>query len=91
MLKVLAIPPALSAEREVCAQTWYAPPAASLGAGQAWMVRMGLNLIRLVLILIAMGEYSLSWLWSCLCLICLGTGEVMGRLRFYKAYRRIGL
>lgn len=91
MLKVLAIQPALSAEREARVQTWYAPTAASLSAGQAWMVRIGLNLISLVLILIAMGEYGLSWLWSCLCLICLGTGEVMGRLRFYKAYRRIGL
>ena len=26
-----------------------------------------------------------------LCLLFIGTREVMGRLRFYKAYRRVGL
>lgn len=91
ILKLAAISPALAAAEAARAQTWYAPTVAPLSTGRALMIRMGLNLVGLVLILAAMSGYGPAWLWSCLSLICLGTGEVVGRQRFYRAYRRLGL
>ena len=91
ILKLTAIFPALAAERAAQAQTWYAPPVAPLSTGRALTVRIGLNLAGLVLILAAISGSGPTWLWSCLCLVCFSIGEVVGRQRFYKAYRRLGL
>jgi len=91
ILKLTAISPALAAERTAQAQTWYEPPVTPLSTGRALTVRIGLNLAGLALILTAMSGSGPTWLWSCLCLVCLGTAEVVGRQRFYKAYRRLGL
>jgi len=91
ILKFTAISPALAAEKAARARTWYPSTATSLSTGQMLAVRAGLNLAGLVLILIIMGGSGPAWLWSSLCLICFGTAEVMGRLRFYNAYSRIGL
>jgi DMSO reductase anchor subunit len=91
ILKLTAIPPALAAEKATRAQTWYEPTAAPLCTGRALTVRIGLNLAGLILILAAMWVSGPKWLWACLCLVCFGTGEVVGRQRFYKAYRRLGL
>ena len=90
-LKFTAISPALAAEQAARAQTWYEPTVAPLSTGRALTVRIGLNLAGLVLILAAISESGPAWLWSCLSLACLGTAEVVGRQRFYKAYRRLGL
>ena len=72
-------------------QTWYAPSGSLVSFGRALSIRMGLNLAGLVLILAAMVGYGPTWLWTFISLACLGTGEVVGRQRFYKAYRRLGL
>lgn len=91
ILKLAAISPALAAEQAARAETWYEPTVGFLSTGRVLTVRMGLNLAGLVLILVAVIGYGPIWLWSCLCLACLGTGEAVGRLRFYNAYRRVGL
>ena len=91
VLKLTAIPPALAAEKTTQAQAWYEPTAAPLCTGRVLTVRIGLNLAGLILIMAAMWVSGPKWLWACLSLACLGTGEVMGRQRFYKAYRRLGL
>jgi len=90
-LKFTAISPALAAEQAARAQTWYEPTVAPLSTGRALTVRIGLNLAGLGLILAAISGSGPAWLWSCLSLVCLGTAEVVGRQRFYKAYRRLGL
>jgi len=91
VLKFTAISPALAAEQAARAQTWYEPTVAPLSTGRTLTVRIGLNLAGLVLILVAISGSGPSWLWPCLSLVCLGTGEVVGRQRFYTAYRRLGL
>ena len=92
ILKLTAIFPSLAAEQTARAQTWYEPTFAPLSIGRVLTVRIGLNLAGLALILLAaMSGSGPTWLWSCLSLACLGTAEVVGRQRFYKAYRRLGL
>jgi anaerobic dimethyl sulfoxide reductase subunit C (anchor subunit) len=91
ILKFTAISPALAAEQTARTQTWYEPVDAPLSISRALTVRIGLNLAGLVLILTAISRSGPTWLWACLCLACLGTAEVVGRQRFYKAYRRLGL
>jgi anaerobic dimethyl sulfoxide reductase subunit C (anchor subunit) len=91
ILKLTAISPSLAAEQAARDQTWYEPTVAHLSTARALTLRMGLNLGGLVMILAAMSGSGPTWLWSCLCLACLGTAEVVGRQRFYKAYRRLGL
>jgi len=91
ILKLAAISPALAAEQTARAQTWYEPTVAPLSSGRALTLRMGLNLAGLALILTAMCGSGPTWLWSFLSLACIGTGEAVGRLRFYKAYGRLGL
>jgi anaerobic dimethyl sulfoxide reductase subunit C (anchor subunit) len=91
ILKVAAISPALSARQAARSQTWYAPSRSFISFGRTLTVRIGLNLAGLVSILAAMVGYSPTWLWTSISLACLGAGEVFGRLRFYQAYRRLGL
>ena len=91
ILKLMAIYPALRAEHAAGDQTWYEPADTPLSINRALILRTGLNLAGLLLILAAMSGFSTPWLWSCCSLACLGTGEVVGRRRFYKAYRRVGL
>ena len=91
ILKLTAIFPSLAAEQAARDQTWYEPTVAPLSIGRALTVRMGLSLAGLALILAAINGPGPTWLWSCLSLACFGTAEVVGRQRFYKAYRRLGL
>ena len=91
ILKLSAIPPALAAGQAARAQTWYVPVVVPLATGRVLAVRIGLNLAGLIMILAAVPGYGPMWLWTCLSLACFGTGEVLGRQHFYKAYRRLGL
>ena len=91
ILKIAAISPALSAEQAARTQTWYAPSGSLVSLGRALTIRIGLNLAGLVFILAAVVGCGPTWLWTLISLACLGTGEVVGRLRFYQAYRRLGL
>jgi len=91
ILKLAAISPALTAEQAARTQTWYAPANPPLSMGRTLSVRMGINLAGLVLILSAFSGFGPAGMLPCLALACFVTGEVVGRQRFYKAYRRIGL
>jgi DMSO reductase anchor subunit len=91
ILKLTAILPALRAERAAADLTWYEPVDAPISINTVLVIRTGLNLAGLVLILAALGGFNSTWMWSCCSLACFGTGEVVGRRRFYKAYRRVGL
>jgi hypothetical protein len=91
ILKLAAVSPALAAEQSARTQTWYEPAGVRLSIGRMLIVRTVLNLIGLLLILAAMSWSGPTWLWACLCLLSLATAEILGRQRFYKSYRRIGL
>ena len=91
ILKLMAIFPALRAERAAGDQTWYELSDTPLSIKRALVIRSGLYLMGLLMILAAMSGSSSTGLWSWFSLACLGTGEVVGRRRFYKAYRRVGL
>ena len=91
MLKLAAISPALRAEKASRAQTWYETTDQSLSAGWTLAIRIGLNICGGLLILIVMNGADPAWVWSCLSLVCIGTAEIIGRRRFYKAYQRLGL
>ena len=91
ILKLAAVSPALVAEQSARTQTWYEPEGVRLSIGRMLFVRTVLNLIGLLLILAAMSWSGPTWLWACLCLVSLATAEILGRQRFYKSYRRIGL
>ena len=91
ILKLMAIFPAVRAEHAAGDLTWYEPTDKPLLINTALAIRVGLNLAGLLLILAASSGVGSTWLWSCCSLACFGTGEVVGRRRFYKAYRRIGV
>jgi len=91
IMKLSAISPALTAEQAALNQTWYDPADPPLSIGRTLSIRIGVNLAGLVLILSVLSGFGPAWMWSCLALACFGTGEVLGRQRFYRAYRRIGL
>jgi DMSO reductase anchor subunit len=91
LLGLAAISAALTAEQATQGQTWYEPVNEPLSTAQALTLRMGLNLAGLGAFSAAIGGSGSAWLWSCLALACLAAGEVLGRWRFYLAYRRVGL
>ena len=91
ILKFASISPALAAEQTARIQTWYESTAVSLSTGRIMAIRIGLYIIGLLLILAAISGSGPIWLWSCTSLVCFGTGEIVGRRRFYKSYRRLGL
>ncbi len=91
ILKLVAISPALTAEQSARTQTWYETTDEPLSAGLTLTVRNGINICGALLILIAMKGPGPTWVWSCLSLVCIGTAEIIGRRRFYKAYQRLGL
>jgi anaerobic dimethyl sulfoxide reductase subunit C (anchor subunit) len=90
-LKTMAVAPAGSALKAADQQTWYTPAAAHFNANRVWLVRMGLYLAGLSSFLIATATDEPGRVGVCLGLLCLVVGETVGRLHFYKAYRRIGL
>jgi anaerobic dimethyl sulfoxide reductase subunit C (anchor subunit) len=91
MLKLAAISPALTAEKASRAQAWYETTDQSFSASWTLAIRIGLNICGVLLILIALNGAVPAWVWSCLSLVCIGTAEIIGRRRFYKAYQRLGL
>ena len=91
VFKILAISPALTAERASRSQTWYESTDAPLSFNRALAIRLGLNIGGVLLILTAKHGPDPTWMWSCLSLVCIGAAEIIGRQRFYKAYRRLGL
>lgn len=91
ILKFAAISPAVAAEQTARIQTWYESTAVSLSTGRIMAIRIGLYIIGLLLIVTAISGSGPIWLWSCTSLVCFGTGEIVGRRRFYKSYRRLGL
>jgi anaerobic dimethyl sulfoxide reductase subunit C (anchor subunit) len=91
LLKMLAIRPALAAERTALAHSWYGPGATTLSTEGILMVRTGLYLAGLATTLAVVVGSGPAWLWSVLCLASFGTAEVVGRNQFYRSYRRVGL
>ena len=91
ILKLTAISPAVSAEEAARTQTWYAPSGTLVSVGLVLSIRIGLYLTSLALIPVVMAKCGPAWLWAALSLTCLGVGEVVGRRRFYQAYRRLGI
>jgi len=91
ILKLTAISPAVSAEEAARTQTWYASSSTLVSVRRVLSIRIGLYLAGLALIPVAMVKYGPAWLWAVLSLTCLGVGEVVGRRRFYQAYRRLGI
>jgi DMSO reductase anchor subunit len=93
ILKLTAISPAVSAEEAARTQTWYAPSSTIVSVGRVLSIRIGLYLagLTLTLIPVVMAKYGPACLWAVLSLTCLGVGEVVGRRRFYQAYRRFGI
>jgi DMSO reductase anchor subunit len=89
-IKLAAIYPGLAAERSTRDQVWYQPPAASLSAAQSRVLRSVLNATGIALILSTVVVDSVQ-VGISLGLIIIVTGEIMGRLRFYRLYGRIGL
>lgn len=91
ILKLAAIPPSLAADKAARDQTWYPSTAGFFTTGRLLAVRQGLYLAGLLPALAAISWPGPAWLLSCLALASFGTGEVLGRQRFYKSYRRVGL
>ena len=91
ILKLTAVFPTLAAEQNARTQTWYEPAGVRLSSGRLLIVRSVLSLVGMSLILAAMSSSGPTWLWVCLCLVTLATAEILGRQRFYKSYRRMGL
>ena len=91
VLKLAAISPTLTAEQIARTQTWYESADVRLSVARLLIVRIMLNLFGLILVLAAISGSGPTWLWASLCLVSLATAEIMGRHRFYKSYRRIGL
>ncbi|MBW2408605.1 MAG: dimethyl sulfoxide reductase anchor subunit, partial [Deltaproteobacteria bacterium] len=91
ILKLAAISPALAAEQSSRTQTWYETTDEPFSAGWALVIRVGLNISGLLLMLAATSWSGSTWPWFSLSLICIGSAEVLGRRRFYLAYRRLGL
>lgn len=90
VIKLAAIYPGMAAERAIRDQVWYQPPAAALSAGQSRVLRSVLSVAGIALILSTVFGGGL-WLSLYIGLIVIATGEVMGRLRFYKLYGRVGM
>jgi DMSO reductase anchor subunit len=90
-LKLAAVSPTLAAEQNARTQTWYEPAGVRLSVGRMLIVRIMLNLFGLLLVLAAIIGSGPTWLWANLCLVSLATAEILGRQRFYKSYRRMGL
>jgi DMSO reductase anchor subunit len=90
-LKLAAVSPTLAAEQKARTQTWYDPAGVRLSIGRMLIVRIMLNLFGLLLVFAAIIGSGPTWLWANLCLVSLATAEILGRQRFYKSYRRMGL
>ncbi len=91
ILKLAAISPTIAADQSSRANTWYEITDEPLSAGWTLAIRSVLNICGGLLILIAINGLGPPRLLSCFSLVCLGTAEIVGRWRFYKAYRRVGL
>ena len=89
IIKLAAIYPGMAAECAAQDQVWYQPPASILSAGQSRAIRSVLNMIGVVLILAAAHRGWPSVLFPGFGILVVG--EVIGRLRFYRRYGRIGL
>jgi DMSO reductase anchor subunit len=87
--KLAAIKPAMQAERAARGQLWYQQPAFTLSAGRTLTMRSVLNVAGVALMLASANKSLQLGLFSGL--VILVTGEVLGRLRFYRLYGRIGL
>jgi DMSO reductase anchor subunit len=89
VIKLAAIKPAMQAERAARDQLWYQQPAFTLSAGRTLAMRSVLNVAGVALMLASTNKSLQLGLFSGL--VILVTGEVLGRLRFYRLYGRIGL
>jgi DMSO reductase anchor subunit len=89
IIKLAAIKPAMQAERAARDQLWYQQPAFTLSTGRTLAMRSVLNVAGVALMLASANKSLQLGLFSGL--VILVTGEVLGRLRFYRLYGRIGL
>ena len=91
ILKLAAISPALATEQSSRANTWYETTDELIFVGWTLAIRVVLYICGVLLILSATSWPGPKWLWLIFSLIFIGIAEVLGRRRFYLAYRRLGL
>lgn len=90
VMKLVAIQPGMQAERAARDIMWYQQPSVTLSAAQTQIIRSLLNVAG-VAVMLAAANSSRRHLGLSFGLVMLVTGEVLGRLRFYRMYGRIGL
>jgi len=89
VIKLAAVKPAMQAERAARDQVWYQQPDFTLSAGQTLAIRSVMNVTGVTLMLTPANKSVQLGLFFGLALLV--AGEVLGRVRFYRLYGRIGL
>ena len=70
---------------------WHSPAKQALNTFQFLACRMGLFLLGVTMAVATVWQIRPTWVWALLVLISLSAAEVLGRVRFYSSYGRVGL